>query len=299
MAILVYSAGVSGGSAFSIVSASEHINYAIGMRLSKKPLYWRLEDDRRILMHAVPILEEADTYAIRYGWRGVYLPDGVKDLQGTKEERRGMHITSNKLVFREWAQENGIAVPVTWTAGNEPEELPLPILGRPLKHRKGKEYYIYETEEEYRAAEGIGYYSQLLNKSAEYRIFLFESYVWAVSQKNPTEGVGSYDPWNFALGNANFKLLRYSEWPRSACNLARTAGHRLGLLWGGVDVIMVDETPFIVEINNAPGIDGELKISHMGLLMDDLISRWQSGGKVGSVDPDKAGRLRHPALKGV
>lgn len=304
MAILVYSSGISGGSVDAIVSASRYVKYAIGMRLTKQPLYWRLENEKRKYMHAMPVLDESDTYGIRYGWRGVHMPDGVKDLQDTREKRSGIHIAANKFIFRRWATENGVSVPLTWSGkADEPVELPLPILGRPSKHRKGKEYHIYENEEQYRASEddvenGVGYYSQLLPKTAEYRIFVFESYVWTVAQKNPAKGVGEYDPWNYALGNASFKLLRYNDWPRAACTLARIASHRLGLLWGGVDVILVDKTPYIVEINNAPGIDGRLKRAYIGTLVDDLISRWQADKTVGSVDPENADRLRHPALKG-
>ena len=139
MAILVYSSGVSGGSADAIVNASRYVKYAIGMRLTKQPVYWRLADEKRKYMHAMPVLDESDTYGIRYGWRGIHMPDSVKDLQGTQEKRIGMHTAANKLRFRQWAVENDIAVPVTWTVGHEPKKLPLPILGRPLKHHKGKE----------------------------------------------------------------------------------------------------------------------------------------------------------------
>lgn len=299
MAILIYSSGISGGSADAIVGASRYVNCGIGMRLTKKPVYWRLEDGKRKYMYAMPILEELDTYVIRYGWRGVYLPAGTNDLQDTREKRSGMHIAANKLRFRQWAIDGGIAVPLTWVANQEPEELPLPILGRPLRHRKGREYYIYETLDEYHATRNTEtYYSHLLRKTGEYRVFVFEGYVWAVSQKNPAEDIDGYQPWNFALGNATFKLLRYEAWPREVCRLARDTCHNLGLLFGGVDIIIADNGAFAVEVNNAPGIDGELKTRNFGILVDDLIERWSTGEKVGSVDPSTAGRVRHPALKG-
>ena len=53
MAILVYSSGISGGSVDAIVSASSYVKYAIGMRLTKQPLYWRHEEERRKYMYAM------------------------------------------------------------------------------------------------------------------------------------------------------------------------------------------------------------------------------------------------------
>ena len=303
MAILIYPGGISGGSADNIVRASKLINYAIGMRATKKPLYWRIENDRRVRMHAIPVLENEDTYIIRYGWRGEHVLNGVKDLQDTRDKRAGMHIAANKLQFRMWAADNDISVPATWTVRNEPDTLPLPVVGRPLKHRKGRNYNIYRTTDEYVVSRSVSagiYYSDLLLKESEYRVFTFEGYVWCVAQKNPRSGVDGYAPWNFSAGNATFKLLRFSDWPRDACSLARDACYKLNLLFAGVDVICTgDGKYYIVEVNNAPGIDGELKTRYFGMLLDDMITRWQDGNTPVVVNPAEVKRLRHPILKGV
>lgn len=289
MATLLYPLGQAGKTAWNILKQSKRLTHAVGLGGSQS--IWRLHEGGKIRMHALPVLDAADIHIIRYGWRGS-LPRGTVGYQDT----RGMSIAANKLAFRQWAVQNDVTVPLTWIKPSEPEDISFPVLARPTHHRKGEQYIILPDRAAYDKLALDGYYSTLLEKDAEYRVYTFEGYAWCVSKKNPTDGVGPLDPWNFSIGNSTFKILRNSEWGRTYCQLAMRACSKLKLLFAGVDVIMAGGKPYIVEINTAPGLQGKLKPENFGFLMDNLLERLMAGETPNIIDPSSVKRVRHPAL---
>lgn len=276
----------------NILQNSKHCRYAFAPGKNRT---WKLSEGKREYIHGVPMIDEGDQIAIRWGWRGYPLKlDYIQDTWG-------MNVVANKCRFRMWAQENKVSVPRTWVKGKEPEDIVFPVVGRPAKHTKGKDFNVYNSQEEYNNSNDY-YYSRLIEKESEWRVYVFEGRIFCVSEKIPAEGVGPHDPWNHSIGNAIFKIKRLNSWPLDVCHLALGACVSLELLVAGVDVIVEDKKPYIVEINTAPAISGKLKPQHLGKLLDSLIERKMAGEDI-KINQLPEGYLdvrdiRHPVLYG-
>lgn len=291
MITIAYPYGVGGLSVTKMLANSEHAQYGISFGRKTKRFYYdpdhpRAKRSGRVYVRS--LLQDGPNILFRHGWAG-HLEGEWTDVVN----RNAMHVAANKLVFRRWAMSNNISVPHTWVKGDEPT---IPCVGRPLQHSKGIDFNMYNTMEEYENSND-GYYSELLSKRREYRVHVFGGYAYAVSKKIPNDGVSNVEPWNYALNNATFKMLNNTVWPMASVRLALECMHKLRLFYGGVDVIVADNT-YICEVNTAATIgDGELKAKYVGKLLDKLHREVLDGKEVSIPDPAEIEQLRHPWLR--
>jgi glutathione synthase/RimK-type ligase-like ATP-grasp enzyme len=96
------------------------------------------------------------------------------------------------------------------------------------------------------------YISELVDKVAEYRVFIVQGRVACVARKTP--GNPREVAWNVAQGG-RFDHVRWDDWPLQAVRKSVEAFNLSGLDFGGVDV-MVDsnDRSYIIEINSAPSL---------------------------------------------
>ena len=182
-------------------------------------------------------------WIIRWGSRK------VTDLSGTSiNTTKALKVVSNKGKFRSLLSSNNVRVPPSGV---------FPMVVRPLKHTCGKHFYVAHNEVELVSiTSNLGtewYASELIDKSAEYRVFCVQGRVVNVSQKIP------HDPskpiWNVATGNCEFVNVKWGDWPIGIVYEALKAFWVSGLDFGAVDVIVDTEgTPYVLEVNSAPAL---------------------------------------------
>lgn len=160
-------------------------------------------------------------------------------------------------------QAKGVPVPKTfpydpyWYDGNEflemtPEELAIKYVARPSKHSQGRDLFVGNFNDcQTKCAQwGSGYVSELIDKVAEYRVFVFRGRVAWVAKKTP--GNPDQVAWNVAQGG-RFDNVRWGEWPTKVCQAALDAVAASTLDFGGVDVMVDAEgNPYVLEVNSAP-----------------------------------------------
>ena len=165
-----------------------------------------------------------------------------------------IHRVNNKRDFRMELQEKyPEIVPKTWLTHNN---VTFPCIVRPWTHSRGKRldicnneigllYHLAEYDTDF-------YISELIEKKAEYRVFMVQGKVIAVAEKTP--GNPTDIAWNVAQGG-RFDNVRWSNWPINVLEVARLAFEESKLHFGGVDVMVdQDDKAYVIEINSAPSL---------------------------------------------
>src|SRR5947207_2642235 len=146
--------------------------------------------------------------------------------------------------------------PKTWDKDNM-EDMKFPVLVRPRKHYGGKSMFVAKTVAEFiplrRQLRLKGWYaSEIIDKKEEYRVFVLQGRVLAVTQKFPQDT--SSIAWNLHQGG-HTKMITRKNWRPEMLTLALQAAHRLGLDWAAVDLYVAkDGSIGVFECNTAPGL---------------------------------------------
>jgi glutathione synthase/RimK-type ligase-like ATP-grasp enzyme len=185
-----------------------------------------------------------------------------------------IHEVNDKVNFR-LKMDTAELCPATYTAATLGDAMRLeqPLVVRPARHSRGRRLYVARNAGEllqYSRRCGEGWYaSPLINKVAEYRVFVVSGRAVAVAKKTP----GNPDDvaWNVAEGG-RFDNVNWDNWPLKAVKTA-IAGFELSSLdFGGVDV-MVDGNGevYILEINSAPSLTSPYRQECMAKAFDYII----------------------------
>lgn len=164
---------------------------------------------------------------------------------------------SDKKQGRLDMQAAGVPVPETWDLDNFYHELQLgedKYVLRPVTHAQGKHLY-YGLAEEIKINADIhgiddGYVSRLIDKVAEFRVFVCQNRAVWVAKKTP--GNPDQVAWNVAQGG-RFDNVRWGEWNMDVVDAALQAARVSGTDFCGVDVMVdADGMPYVLEVNSAP-----------------------------------------------
>lgn len=171
---------------------------------------------------------------------------------------QAIRLVANKRLFRQAFQATNsnftlpLVTPHSITLGI-PTSYPLVL--RPAKHQMGGNFHVCHNEEELLSSAALypdWYASPLIDKVAEYRVFVMQGRVVWVAQKIP------HDPsaivWNVSQDGSEFVNVKWGNWPLDVCEAAISACITAELDFGGVDVIVERDTnrPYVLEINSAP-----------------------------------------------
>ncbi len=187
---------------------------------------------------------------------------------GTYLEGRVIHWDSRKYIFaddvinypecvrlsrnkRESRLVLGDIAPPTWV---QTRDIEYPCVIRPKRHYGGVQLYVCNNEDEAREAiiECQDWYaSALINKTHEYRVFVFRGEVIKVTRRMPP--ANGNVAWNPSQGADVIRVMRES-WDPSITNIAVNAGYKLGLGWYAADVIKDVDRSYVLELNTAPGM---------------------------------------------
>ncbi len=176
-------------------------------------------------------------------------------------QSKAIALATDKKASRECFIEGNVSTPVLITPDNFKEEY-LPIIARPLVHSKGKNFVTLKNQEEfinhYSKNNKGWYYSQFINKEREFRIHCAHGKVLAVMEKsNPNNGNIA---WNRAQNDTEpFTYISWSEVDNQnlMCVLleALKATQVIGLDMSGVDVMLMNNIAYVLEVNTAPTLN--------------------------------------------
>ena len=170
---------------------------------------------------------------------------------------------SVKNIARRLFAENEVNCPLNITPQTDSSKVVFPIIGRPLIHHQGKDFYTFNTWEEFIAHYNVHkkdhYYSNFVSKVREFRAHVAHSKILALLEKPKPEdpniiawnhaqnaGAWSVIPWNSYGGENDANDLRL-------CQTIIKAMNALGLDFGAVDVVVTEDgTPYVLEVNTAP-----------------------------------------------
>jgi len=220
-------------------------------------------------------------------------------IRNTINTAASIHEVNDKAGFRMKMDEHDLCPP-TWIDIDDFQMHghPYPLIVRKSRHAQGRGLYVAEDFGQLQAltrqlGKGNYYFSPLINKVAEYRVFVVQGRAVAVAQKTP--GNPEDIAWNVARGG-RFDNVRWDNWPLKAVKVAIAAFNLSTLDFGGVDV-MVDGAgnAYVIEINSAPSLTSDYRQSCMAKAFDWII---RHGKKRIPLIEERGGyrKFIHPAI---
>jgi len=176
-----------------------------------------------------------------------------------------IHTVNDKPGCRKALIEEGINCPKTWfdkdgarqEVGRAGEINK--IIGRPAHHAQGRKMVVSSNLLELERDTTSDYWSKIIEKDHEYRVYTFFGRIIMVAEKVPTEVGRERLAWNHFGGGAVFNNVRWSDWPIECCKESLKAANVIGIDFAGVDVIEKDGVPYILEINSAHSLTAEYR----------------------------------------
>lgn len=211
-----------------------------------------------------------------------------------------IHWCADKKASRLAMQDAGIPVPETWPAdlfnfeGDDDDGGEFVL--RRARHAQGKDLWHGDAAKIHRDRERNnvydGYVSRLINKVAEYRVFVCQGRVVWVAQKKP--GNPEQVAWNVAQGG-EFSNVRWGEWHMPSCRAAILAALLSKTDFCGVDVMVdADGKPYVLEVNSAPSQTSPYRQACVAKAFDYMI---ENGKEVIPCEQFKKWRdVVHPAI---
>ena len=216
-----------------------------------------------------------------------------RDGDVTVNTAKAIQQVNDKAGFREVLEEHELCA----RGVKGPDDMFGPAVVRPRTHSRGRNLWVATTRDEFVAAikkAGVGWYaSDLIDKVAEYRVFVVQGRVVCVARKTP--GNPDQVAWNVAQGG-RFDNVGWKDWPLKAVKVSVEAFNLTSLDFGGVDV-MVDEdgNAYVIEINSAPSLTSDYRQTCFAKAFDYII---RNGKERIPLMREKGGYLKfiHPAI---
>lgn len=212
-----------------------------------------IRNDKLCTLSAKNFINNTD-YLIRWGctsYSGIPIEQQINTSDAIKE-------VNDKRGFRYKIKDTGLA-PDTMFSLLDETNWDNPKVLRPINHSQGKNLWVVNnyTELEHMIKNkpilNNGWYAgELINKVAEYRVYVVSGRVATIARKIPDD----YNDiaWNVAQGGV-FEVVNWGDWDLNVCRNAVKSMELTSLDFGGVDV-MVDDNgkAYLIEINSAPSL---------------------------------------------
>lgn len=169
-----------------------------------------------------------------------------------------------KAEARKLMQDNEISVPKSFFDEQEivdyyetDNNYEQPLIGRKQFHSQGKFIKLIRNNDELYHDFDSDYWSEYIQKDKEYRVFTFFGKVICVAEKVPNnpESIA----WNHFGGGSSFQNIRWNDWPLNVCIEAIKAYKLFGIDFCGIDVIVKDGIPYVLELNSAHTLSSEYR----------------------------------------
>lgn len=146
------------------------------------------------------------------------------------------------------------------SGGNGYSDWQRPMVLRPATHAQGRNLFVINSMQELlnvvrqrpSVFSGGWYARELIDKVAEYRVYVVQGRVATVARKTPDNPAAV--AWNVAQGG-RFDVVNWGDWDMEVVRVAIESFNLTDLDFGGVDV-MVDQSgrAYLIEINSAPSL---------------------------------------------
>jgi len=173
---------------------------------------------------------------------------------------RGIHTVNTKDAFRKVLQDNGVSVPYSYFSKRGIQESPhvvFPLIGRPAHHAQGRNAVVCHSVADVMRDATSAYWSTIIQKEREFRVYCFFGKVIAVAEKVPDDVTQLL--WNRAQGHSTFNNVRWTDWPINAVKEALKVHMLSNCDFEGVDVMTKGSTAYILESNSAPSLTTEYR----------------------------------------
>lgn len=192
---------------------------------------------------------------IRWGTQEV-IPNDAANIVYNKSS--ALALVSNKFKSRQVMKEAGVNVPLNITNETPINQISFPVIARPFKHSKGKNFVTLPTHAaflaHYRANKGGWYYSNFINKVKEFRVHAASGKILNMLEK-PNPG-GNQIAWNRAQNNEAFVSVKWEDYNINVAMQGLKACKALGCDFLGIDVILdKNNKAWVLEGNSSPTLN--------------------------------------------
>ena len=235
-----------------------------------------------------------------FRWGCTSLLDGVTVDLTVVNTAASVSWCSQKKQGRLDMQAAGVPVPETWDSETFEELLESGQLNggdqlyvsRPGTHAQGRNLACNVAGDLLLWAGG--YVSVLVNKVAEYRVFVCQNRAVWVAKKTP--GNPDQVAWNVAQGG-RFDNVRWGEWNMDVVDAALQAARVSGTDFCGVDVMVdADGMPYVLEVNSAPSQTSPYRQQCVAKAFDYIVRNGKQ--HFPDVEAESWRDVIHPALRG-
>ncbi len=173
-----------------------------------------------------------------------------------------IHNVNDKIRFRRLCQEGeDISIPKTFYSKSEVRdndgEFNFPLIGRRKYHHQGRHMKVinnlYDLDSDYSSE----YWSEYIPKDREFRYYVFFGRLIAVVEKIPANP--SDIAWNRFQGENIFHNVRWNDWDLKCGREALKVQQAVKLDFGGIDIMLKDRQPYVLEMNSAPTLTTEYR----------------------------------------
>jgi len=175
------------------------------------------------------------------------------DIDCDKEFNKAASIrnSSNKGNCRQILSENNINVPKTFDTKESVNIFP--VIGRRNYHFGGHGITVSNNYGDLVADSNSQYWSEIIAKEHEFRVYVVCNKCVAVSEKIP-ETLDTI-AWNHSLG-AKFVNVKWGDWLIELVTIAINATNILDLDFSAVDLMTIENDIYVLELNTAPRLEG-------------------------------------------
>ena len=184
----------------------------------------------------------------------------IADAKGSiiYNKAKSLSLISNKYQSRLAMVKAGVHVPMNVTSATHEDLINYPVIARPFRHSKGKNFITLKNRAAFLQHYGIHhsgwYYSNFIDKVREYRVHAAHGKILNFLEK-PNPGGGQI-AWNRAQGNEPFVSVKWDQYDFGVALQALKACQALGADFLGVDVIVDRQgKAWVLEGNSAPTLN--------------------------------------------
>jgi len=167
-------------------------------------------------------------------------------------------LSSNKMKSRKEMTELKVSCPTVYDLKNRIRKFPLVV--RPFKHSKGKDFTILKNPIELEVFKNNNptgyYYSEFVKKEKEFRVHCAHGKILLIKEKpEPKDG----NPiWNIDANGEAFVYIPWEEYNfpgmRDVCLQSLKATKALGLDFAAIDIMLRNNVAYVLEANTAPSL---------------------------------------------
>lgn len=208
-------------------------------------------------------------------------------------ETQSINKANNKYISRKLMLDNGVQCP------QFTEDVPCII--RPHHHSQGKKLYYCTTAQEVAQAKAKlnNYYSsEYIAKDEEWGVFVFNNRVTSMIKKTPKTQIAKDSiAWNVSQGSHTFENVRWEDWNIEVAKQGLKAVSAIGLDFGRVDIMVKDNTAYVLEVNSAHSMTSEYRQQTFAKCLDYFISNGTVKNELNLDECKTYKSIIHPALR--